>query len=165
MLGALESCASMLLRFGGHRQAAGLQLEASRIKAFRLAVNAHAADRLGPDDLRPRLWLDSPLDFTAIDSSMVADLGTLAPFGAGNPRPVFHTGPVEVVDGPRKLKDRHLKMAVKQGSRTFRAIAWNAAERETHLANQRAGVELAYTLEENQYQGESYVELRIEDFR
>lgn len=165
MLGALESCAPMLLRFGGHRQAAGLQLEAARIKEFRRAVNAHAADRLGPDDLRPRLWLDAPLDFSRIDSSVVAELATLAPFGAGNPRPVFHTGPVEVVDGPRRMKDRHLKMALKQGNRTFRAVAWNAAEREADLSARRAGVELAYTLEENVYRGESYVELRVEDFR
>src|SRR5687767_2774389 len=58
MLAALESCAPMMLRFGGHKQAAGLQIEAARIKEFRHAVNAWGEQRLGPDDLRPRLWLD-----------------------------------------------------------------------------------------------------------
>lgn len=165
MLAALESCAPMLLRFGGHKQAAGLQLEAARVREFRQSVNVHAIERLGPDDLRPRLWLDGPLTFGHISTQVVAELARLAPFGAGNPKPVFHTTPVEVVDGPRKLKDRHLKMSFRQDGRTFRAIAWNAAERETALAAQRAGVELAYTLEENEFRGERYLELRVEDFR
>src|SRR5204862_1302299 len=57
MLACLESCAPLMKRFGGHKAAAGLQLETSRIREFRLAVNAHANTCLGPDDLRPRLWL------------------------------------------------------------------------------------------------------------
>jgi single-stranded-DNA-specific exonuclease len=165
MLAALEACAPILLRFGGHKQAAGLQLDGSRVREFRSAINAYALDRLHPDDLRPRLWLDSPLMFGRISSQVVAELGALAPFGAGNPRPVFHTGPVEIVDGPRRLKDRHLKLALRQDGRTFRAIAWNAADREAVLASQRSGVELAYTLEENEFQGERFLELRMEDFR
>ncbi len=165
MLAALESCAPMLLRFGGHRQAAGLQLEAARIREFRHAVNVWGEDRLAPDDLRPRLWLDGPLAFGHISSQVAEELGTLAPFGAGNPKPVFHTSAVEIVDGPRRLKERHLKMSFRQDRRTFRAIAWNAAERETLLAEKRAGVELAFSLENNEFQGESYLELRVEDFR
>jgi single-stranded-DNA-specific exonuclease len=165
MLAALEACAPMLLRFGGHKQAAGLQLEGSRVREFRYAINAHALEYLQPDDLRPRLWLDSPLMFGRISSQVVTELGALAPFGAGNPRPVFYTGPVAIVDGPRRLKDRHLKMAFRQDGRTFRAIAWNAADREAALTAQKDGVELAYTLEENEFQGERFLELRVEDFR
>jgi single-stranded-DNA-specific exonuclease len=55
MLGALEACAPMLARFGGHKQAAGLQLDAARVSEFRRAINDHAEALLGPDDLRPRL--------------------------------------------------------------------------------------------------------------
>jgi single-stranded-DNA-specific exonuclease len=165
MLGALESCAPMLGRFGGHRQAAGLQIEAARIREFRLAVNSHADELLGPDDLRPRLWLDAPLSFGAITDRVVAELGSLAPFGAGNPRPRFHTGPVSIVDGPRKLKDRHLKMSFKQDGRVLRGIQWNAAGREDQLTAQKDGVELAYTLEENEFRGERYLEIRVDDFR
>lgn len=165
MLGALESCAPMLGRFGGHKQAAGLQLEAARIKEFRHAVNAYADNCLGPDDLRPRLWLDGPLRFNELTDRVVAEFAALAPFGPSNPKPRFHTGPVAVVDGPRILKDRHLKMSVKQDSRVLRAIQWNAAEREPNLTAQKSGVEIAYTVEENEFRGEKYVELRLEDFR
>lgn len=165
MLGALESCAPLMLRFGGHKQAAGLQIESERIREFRAAVNEYAESRLGPDDLRPRLWLDGPLALGAITPQMMAELNTLAPFGAGNPKPMFHAGPVEVADGPRRLKDRHLKMSFRQSGRIFRAVAWNAAEREGALTGRQTGVELAYTLEENEWQGNRYIELRVEDFR
>jgi single-stranded-DNA-specific exonuclease len=165
ILAALESCAPMLLRFGGHRQAAGLQIEAARVKEFRHAVNEWGEARLQPDDLRPRLWLDGPLTFAGIDSQVMSELNMLAPFGPGNAKPIFHTGPVQVVDGPRKLKDRHLKMSFRQNGRTFQAIHWNAAEREAALTEQKASVELAFSLEQNEFQGNTYLELRVEDFR
>lgn len=165
MLAALESCAPMLLRFGGHKQAAGLQIASARIKEFRQAVNVWGEDRLGPDDLRPRLWLDGPLAFADISSRVADELEILAPFGPGNRKPIFHTSAVQVVDGPRLLKDRHLKMSFRQDRRTFRAIAWNAAEREGALTQKKDSVELAFSLENNEFQGESYLELRVEDFR
>ncbi len=165
MLACLESCAPLMKRFGGHKAAAGLQLEASRIREFRLAVNAHADTCLGPDDLRPRLWLDGPLAFSDINEQVMSEFARLAPFGPGNPRPRFHTGPVSIVDGPRLLKERHLKMSMKQNGRVLRAIQWNAAEHNDRLTGLKEGVEIAYTVEENEYQGTKYVELRLEDFR
>jgi len=165
MLACLESCAPLMKRFGGHKAAAGLQIETARIKEFRAAVNEHADAILGPDDLRPSLWLDGPLAFHDINERVMAEFAALAPFGPGNPRPKFHTGGVAIVDGPRVLKERHLKMSVKQNGRVLRAIQWNAAEREPNLTAKKDGVEIAYTIEENEYQGTKYVELRLEDFR
>jgi single-stranded-DNA-specific exonuclease len=165
MLASLESCAPLMKRFGGHKAAAGLQIESLRIREFRQAVNAHADTILGPDDLRPRLWLDGPLTFGDINEQVMSEFARLAPFGPGNPRPKFHTGPVAIVDGPRLHKDRHLKMSVKQNGRVLRAIHWNAAEHNDRLAALKEGVEIAYTIEENEYQGTKYVELRLEDFR
>jgi single-stranded-DNA-specific exonuclease len=165
MLGALERCARILVRFGGHRQAAGLALEADRVKEFRAAVNEVADETLGPEDLMPRLRIDGDLAFRSISGEVAAGVASLAPFGAGNPRPVFSTRRVEIVDGPRKLKERHLKMALKQDGRIFRAIAWRAAERADALAEHKAAVDVAFSLDQNQYNGETYVELSIADFR
>jgi single-stranded-DNA-specific exonuclease len=165
MLGALERCAGLFIRFGGHRQAAGLALEVSRIKELRLAVNAVADETLGPEDLMPRLRIDSDLTFRAITGGVAAGVASLAPFGAGNPRPVFATRRVEIIDGPRKLKERHLKMALRQDGRIFRAIAWRAAERHDYLAEHRAALDVAFSLEQNQYNGETYVELTVADLR
>ena len=165
VLAALESCAPLLQRYGGHKQAAGLQLEAARIPEFRRAVNDYAHAHLGPDDLRPNLHLDGPLDFDAITPSFVADLLSMAPFGLGNAKPLFTTGPVEVVDGPRRLKERHLKMSLRQRGRTFRAIAWNSVDKEPVMAGGSGALEVAYGLEQNEFNGATYTELRLSDAR
>ena len=96
---------------------------------FRARINAYADDVLEPDQLRPRLRIDGPLHLKAITHDLVRGLDSMGPFGLANPRPVFHAGPVEIVDGPRSIKDRHLKMTFNQDGRRFRAIAWRAAER------------------------------------
>ena len=165
MLGALERCADLLSRFGGHKQAAGLTLDAARIKELRLAVNAVADETLGPEDLMPRLRIDGDLTFRGITGGVAAGVASLAPFGAGNPRPVFAARGVEIIDGPRKLKERHLKMALKQDGRIFRAVAWRAAERHDYLVEHKAALDVAFSLEQNQYNGETFVELTIADFR
>jgi single-stranded-DNA-specific exonuclease len=165
MLAALERCAPLFLRFGGHRQAAGLAMEAGRIKELRLAINAVADETLGPDDLMPRLRIDGDLTFRGITGGVAAGVAALAPFGAGNPRPVFAARGVEIIDGPRKLKERHLKMALKQEGRIFRAIAWRAAERHDFLAGHKTALDVAFSLDQNQYNGETYVELTLADIR
>jgi len=165
MLGALERCAPLFIRFGGHKQAAGLALEASRIRDLRRAVNDVADETLGPEDLMPRLRIDCDLTFRAITGDVAAGVASLAPFGAGNPRPVFAARGVEIIDGPRKLKERHLKMALKQDGRIFRAIAWRAAERHDYLTEHKAALDVAFSLEQNQYNGETYVELTLADLK
>jgi single-stranded-DNA-specific exonuclease len=165
MLNALERCADLFVRFGGHRQAAGLTMEAARVPEFRQRINAWADEVLEPDQLRPRLRIDAPLPLNGITHDLVRGLDSLGPFGMGNPRPVFHASPVEIVDGPRTLKERHLKMTFSQQGRRFRAIAWRAAERAGFLEKHRAGVNLAFSLDRNEYQGETYLELNVCDIR
>lgn len=165
MLGALERCADLFVKFGGHKQAAGLTMEAGRVPEFRARINAWADDVLHPDQLRPRLRIDAPLALKAITHDLVRGLDSLGPFGMGNPRPVFHANPVEIVDGPRTIKERHLKMTFSQEGRRFRAIAWRAAERTGFLEQHRAAVNLAFSLDRNEYQGETYLELSVCDIR
>ena len=165
MLAALESCAELMTKFGGHKQAAGLTLETSRIRDLRARVNDFADGCLTPDDLRPRLWIDGALTFRSINEQVVSELAALAPFGAGNPCPIFSTSRVEIVDGPRRLKDRHLKMAFKQDGRIMRGIAWRASERESFVAEHKAAIDLAFSLENDTYNGERYLQLSVADFR
>jgi single-stranded-DNA-specific exonuclease len=165
MLAALESCAELMSKFGGHKQAAGLTLETSRIRELRSRVNDFADACLTPDDLRPRLWIDGSLTFRSINEQVVSELSTLAPFGAGNPCPIFRTSRVEIVDGPRRLKERHLKMAFKQDGRILRGVAWRASERESFVAEHRAAIDLAFSLENDLWNGERYLQLSVADFR
>ena len=165
MLGALERCAHLMTRFGGHKQAAGLTMDASRIRELRLAVNEIADETLGPDDLMPRLRIDGGLAFREITGGVAAGIMSLAPFGAGNPRPVFAARGVEIIDGPRKLKERHLKMSLKQEGRIFRAVAWRAAERHDFLSEHKAALDVAFSLDQNHYNGNTYVELTLADLK
>src|SRR4029078_10122199 len=122
--------------------------------------DAAAAPRPRPDLLRRfcgggRLRIAGALTFRGITAGVASGVAALAPFGAGNPRPVFAARHVEIVDGPRKLKERHLKMSLKQDGRIFRAVAWRAAERHEYLTEHRAAVDVAFSLEQNQYNGET----------
>jgi single-stranded-DNA-specific exonuclease len=165
MLGALERCADLFVKFGGHRQAAGLTMEAARVPEFRARINAHADEVLEPDQLRPRLRIDGPLSLKGITPELVRGLDAMGPFGLANPRPVFHARPVEIVDGPRSIKERHLQMTFSQEGRRFRAIAWRAAERAEFLDKHRSGINLAFSLEKNEFQGETYLELSVADIK
>jgi len=165
VLAALEHSASHLSRFGGHKQAAGLTLPASNVARFRETIAEYADNLLGPDDLKPRLRIDGCLGFREINGDFAGEMALLAPFGTGNPRPLFEARGVEVVDGPRRLKDKHLKMAFKQNGRVFRAIAWRAIEREQFITENRMSLDLAFSLEHNNYQGNEYLELSVSDIK
>jgi single-stranded-DNA-specific exonuclease len=165
MLGALESCGEVMSKFGGHKQAAGLTMASARVRELRARVNDYADGCLQPDDLRPRIWIDGALGFRSIDEQMASELTSLAPFGAGNPRPIFRTSGVEIVDGPRRLKERHLKMAFRQDGRVMRGIAWRASEREEFVAEHRTAIDLAFSLEQDTWEGEPYLQLSIADFK
>ena len=89
-------------------------------------VRVPSLDMSRPSAAALAVRIDSDLMFRAITGDVAAGVSSLAPFGAGNPRPVFSARRVEIIDGPRKLKERHLKMSLKQDGRIFRAIAWRA---------------------------------------
>jgi single-stranded-DNA-specific exonuclease len=165
MLGALEHVHDVFLRFGGHRQAAGLTMESARLAEFRARINEYADARLEPTDLIPRLRVHVPLSFKSIGKDLVDGLIAMEPYGLGNPRPVFHAMPVEVVDAPRIVKERHLSMMLRQDGRMFRAIAWRAADRAAFLQDHRTNLALAFSLDRNEYQGETYLQLTVADIR
>ena len=165
VLAALEHCSDLFVKFGGHKQAAGLTMEAARVPEFRARINAYADAVIEPEQLRPRLRIDGPLPLRTITQDLVQGLDMLGPFGLANPRPVFHASGVEIVDGPRMLKERHLKMTFAQDGRRFRAIAWRAAERADFLEKNRSAMNLAFSLDRNEFQGETYLELSVADFK
>jgi single-stranded-DNA-specific exonuclease len=165
LLAALESCADVMTKFGGHKQAAGLTLDSSRISELRARVNAYADGQLRTEDLRPRLSIDGALTFSSISEQVASDLAALGPFGIGNPRPVFSASSVEIVDGPRLLKERHLKMSFRQEGKVIRGIAWRAADREAFVAANRGAVDVAFSLELDRWRGQRYLQLSVADFR
>lgn len=165
ILGALESCADLFTTFGGHKQAAGLTMKSDNIGELRRRANLHADGLLSPDDLRPRLRIDRAVTLRELTGQVAAEIASLSPFGAGNPCPVFSARNVEVVDGPRVLKERHLKMSFRQDGRIVRGIAWRASERQGFVLANRAALDVAFSVEQDSWNGEQYVQLSVADFQ
>jgi len=165
MLAALTACACHLDQFGGHSAAAGLTTGRSRIRAFREALTQWADDRLGPDDLRPRLRIDGQLGFRQITPRLYDGICQLAPFGVGNPKPTFWTPGAQLADGPRRLKERHLSMSLRQEGVPLRGVFWRAAERAPEIAAARDGLDVAYSIERNTFNGNTSLEVSLADVR
>lgn len=165
MLGALEACSDVFMKFGGHRQAAGVTVDVARLPEMRRRLTDHANRVLEPGDLIPRLRIDAPLGLRDITGDVVDGLARLGPFGAANPKPVFRAAPVELAQPPRVMKERHLSLMFRQDGRSFRGVAWRAAEREAYLYSNRFGLELAYSLDQNDFRGEQVTELTVADVR
>ena len=89
----------------------------------------------------------------------------MGPFGAANNKPIFRASPIELLDRPKVLKERHLALMVRQHGRAFRAMAWRAVERQEYLLVNRTGLELAYSIEQNEFRGETRTELTVSDVR
>jgi single-stranded-DNA-specific exonuclease len=150
LLQALESMPDLFQRFGGHRQAAGLSLQAERIEELGRRLNDYAVAHLTADDIVPELEIDSRLDFREITDKSVEEVLSLAPFGAGNPMPLFAATGVEVAAEPVVWKEKHLRVGLRQSGRTVFCKAWNFAERAGEM---RPGtrVDAAIAFEEDPY--------------
>ncbi len=150
LLEGLESMPDLFEKFGGHRQAAGLTMEAGRVEEFRERLRTYAAERLTPEDYVPELVIDGEIRFDEISDASIADILKLAPFGFGNPSPVFVVRGVEVAGTPDVKKERHVFLRFASGGRVIRAKAWNFAERLGELEPGTV-LDIAVQFEEDDY--------------
>ncbi len=150
LLEALESMADLFVRFGGHSHAAGVTLEEARVEEFRARFNGCAAARLSLEDFLPEIAIDGVVELRDIDERSAEEVFALAPFGHGNPPPVFAAWNVEVAGPPTVWSEKHLKLMVRQNGRTLALKAWNFAPRAAELAP-GTRVDIAFTVEEDLY--------------
>jgi single-stranded-DNA-specific exonuclease len=150
LLEALEAMPDLFTKFGGHRQAAGVTLVSHRVEEFRHRFRAHAAQLLTAEDFEPVLEIDAEVDFREITDQAVADVLALAPFGFGNPSPVFAVRDVEVAAPPEIRNEKHVFVRLKSQGRSFRAKAWNFAERAGEFTP-GARVDVAFHFEDDAY--------------
>jgi single-stranded-DNA-specific exonuclease len=151
LLQALESMADIFVRFGGHEFAAGVTLEAARVDEFRRRFNARAAACLRPEDFLPRIEIDALASLPDLTEPNIAGVFALAPFGHGNPQPVFAALDVEVSGVSPLGKDgKHLRVTVRGGGRALPLKAWNFAARAAEMPA-GARVDVAFTVEEDAY--------------
>ncbi len=162
---SLQACAEHLLRFGGHKCAAGLNIEPERIPDFVRAINRFAAE-LPEEIYRPSLHVDAVATLEEIDESFIRFLQQMDPFGPENHKPVLATLGLEVVGYPRRIGKNHLRLRVRSGSTVLEAVAWKRSQELPNLeVGRKEHLDICYTVDRRSYAGRTSTRLNLRDLR
>ena len=161
---ALGATREHLVRFGGHRSAAGVTVRREKVAAFAAAFNAVAHERLRPEDLVPELRVDVELPLSQATEDLEALLRHFEPFGMGNATPVLVSRGVRIAARPRVLKGEGLKLRLEQNGVAIDALGWGMAALAPSLS-EGMSVDVAYRLERDEYKGEHTLQARLSDVR
>jgi single-stranded-DNA-specific exonuclease len=159
----LSACKDVLRSFGGHKQAAGLELEVANIPLFEERMNRIARETLTADDLVPLLKIDALVEFSDITFHLTRELEILEPFGYGNPEPLLGSKGLEVVS-PRIVKDNHLKMKLRQRNQSIDAIGFAMASFFENLTGDTT-VDAVFTPSVNAWEESRYLQLNLKALR
>lgn len=171
LLDALESCHGLFTRFGGHAHAVGFSLPCAALPELKERLDVFARSRLVAADLEPQLEIDAELQLNEVTPELLKTLARLEPFGQGNYEPVFMTRGVGLLQPPRIIKEKHVKLRVSQSSNgragyTYEAMAWRMAQRvqqEGYAPGDR--LDIAYRVTMNFHPDFGGLELVLQDFR
>jgi single-stranded-DNA-specific exonuclease len=162
---ALAACRDLLDGFGGHPSAAGLTIREAHLSAFRERFCELVADWLGNEPQHPALHVDAEVQLNDVDVRLVRELGSLHPFGAGNPEPTLAVRNLAILDA-RVVGEGHLKLTVRQGtSFPFDSIGFRMGSLADLGLSPRQPVDLAFVPELNRWNGLDRIQLRIRDLR
>jgi single-stranded-DNA-specific exonuclease len=148
--GGLLACRELLLRFGGHRAAAGLTIDPLRVPEFAERFNAVAAERLTPDDLVSEIRIDASVPLRDANEDLERLMRYFEPFGMGNPAPTLATRGVTIQGTPRVIGQTGLKFCFRQDEAQLEGIWWGAADRAGDIPSDSV-VDIAYRLERDTY--------------
>ena len=163
---ALDECADLLVRYGGHSMAAGLTVANDNLPALLERLNSLASRQLAGMELTPELFIDYDIALDKLKAEHIPeimdDVSRLEPTGVRNPEALFCSRGLRVVN-PRVLSDgQHLKMLLRAGINTYEGIAFRQGY---WLKSLPPVVDVAYTFEINEYQGRQSLQLNIRDIR
>lgn len=167
LLNGLESCGDLMEQFGGHAAAAGMKIKAENIDRLRELVNQHAIDNLTDEDLIPEIKIDAIVSSGTLGLPLVEDLKLLEPFGMGNPKPTFMTKDLFLTVEPFVMKEKHLKLKLRDASgKPFEAVWWDGVDKSKgQTLKPQSRIELAYTPEANVWNGNTRLQLVVEDLK
>lgn len=160
----ISQCRDLLLRFGGHRSAAGVTIARERVAEFAVRFNDVARAVLTPADLVPELRADLAVDLCEVNEDLEALLRHVEPCGVGNPAPVLVARGVQVVAPPKMVGKDGIRVLLEQHGTRLTALAWGMAHRAAELTPGSV-VDVAFRLERDEWNGESRLQARLADFR
>jgi single-stranded-DNA-specific exonuclease len=164
---ALSECSERLLRFGGHKAAAGLTIDERQVDAFRGDFCEAVARQWADKEIVPEIVIDAEATLGQLNLEVIKQMEMLAPFGAGNPRPILYCRGVQLDEPARRMGggERHLTVKLRQGSKVIRGVAFSAGEWCDEINAVEGPIEIAYRPVINEFRGFRKVEVHLVDWR
>ena len=163
MFEELKKCEDLLIRYGGHKKAAGLSIEKDKLKEFSDRINDNAS--LTQEDLTKKIWIDVPMYADYPTEKFIEELSALEPFGEGNKKPIFADKGLTVED-VRLLGENQnvLKMMMRtpRGKKTEAVKFIN--DRSVKLPQKGDSIRITYYPEINEFGGFKRIQLKVDDF-
>ena len=161
IIDAMSRCEDILDNYGGHKYAVGLSIQEGRIEEFGDRFIDIISREL-PDGIpAPSFTIDSELELSCINDRLIQFLDKLAPYGEGNPMPLFLTRNLRPVNNARVVGKNHLKFRVTDGSKTFNAIAYNMGDYRERVRVGAPSLDLLYNVEENEWMGKTSIQIVV----
>ncbi len=160
----LLACRDLFVRFGGHRTAAGLTIERSRLEEFEQRFDAVAHERLTIDDLVPEVKVDVVVPLSALNGDLETLLRHFEPHGIGNASPVFAITDARLGATPRMVGQGHLKLWLSHDDTHIDAIGWGMGSLIPELENW-GSLDVAFRLERDEWNGQPRLQAKIADIR
>ncbi len=163
---AINSCSDLLEKFGGHKYAAGLTLDKTNLRAFQQRFEEVVSNTITAEMQTPVVEIDMPITLDAINNKFNSVLKQMAPFGPENQKPVFEASNVFVKNALSSFKDKHIRFLAAQenNENVFNAVGFDMMEYYERLASGNS-FSMAFTIEENTYNGMTSIQLRIKDLK
>jgi single-stranded-DNA-specific exonuclease len=164
---ALEGCADYIEQFGGHKYAAGLTLLEAQYVNFKRQFEKVVSETIDPNLLIPEISVDAIIELKDINPKLMRIINQFAPFGPGNMTPVFMAENIKD-SGYAKgvgLEEKHLKCAISQNDYgPIGAIGFNLGDRLPSIISQKP-FSAVFNIDENEWQGNVTLQLKIKDIR
>jgi len=160
----LDRCAEHLESYGGHAAAAGFSIEERNFDAFRAAFDSAVRDIVSPEDLVRRIRVDLSTSLGAVTPALLREIDRLAPFGAGNPRPVLATRGVRIAGNLRRVgrNGDHLSFLASDGTGSLRVIGFRMGPLGDRIGP-RSTVDIAYKPDFDDWRADGSIQLTLED--
>ncbi len=164
LFAALTACGEYLVKFGGHELAAGLTVREEHLAEFRKKINQYAEDTLTEEAFIPEIMIDTELPVEYLNLNTVDKFSVMAPYGMGNPSPVFLCRNLRVTSVRTMSDDKHLRLNLSDGHFMISVVGFSMGALAKELAPQDK-VDIVFNLETNVYRGERRMQVLLKDVR
>jgi len=160
----LDNFSNLLESYGGHQQAAGITLKAKNLPLLTEKLNEYLYAKIDSHLFNPKINIDCELKFSEINDDLHNSLQELAPFGIGNPQPIFISKDIIIETEPENINDKHIKFYVSDGQHQFVVLGFNKVFLSSRF-QKFDSADIVYTLDKIQWNKSIYFQLNLLDIK